>query len=63
MFDQHVIMAAVATRVELGRQGMLVTREQAGVIFRDAAALWAEERARDFDADADQHEYEMMLAA
>lgn len=61
MFEQHVIMAAVATRIELGRQGMMVTREQAAVIFRDAAAMWAEERARDFDADADRFAYEAML--
>jgi hypothetical protein len=60
MYDSHVTMAAVATRVELGRQGMMVTREQAAAIFRDAAAMWAEER-RDFEADADRAEYERMV--
>ena len=61
MYDSHVTMAAVATRVELGRQGMMVTREQAAQIFRDAAAVWAEDRDRDFDADADRAEYERMM--
>lgn len=61
MFDSHVTMAAVATRVELGRQGIMVTREQAAVIFRDAAAMWAEERGRDFDEDADRAAYEASL--
>lgn len=61
MFDSHVTMAAVATRVELGRQGIMVTREQAAVIFRDAAAQWAEERDRDFDEDADRAAYEASL--
>lgn len=59
MFDSHVTMAAVATRIELGRQGIMVTREQAAAIFRDAAAQWAEERDRDFDEDAARHEYEL----
>lgn len=59
MFDFHVTMAAVATRIELGRQGIMVTREQAAAIFRDAAAQWAEERDRDFDEDAARHEYEL----
>lgn len=61
MFDSHVTMAAVATRVELGRQGIMVTREQAASIFRDAAAMWAEERDRDFDEDADRAAYEASL--
>ena len=59
MFDSHVTMAAVATRIELGRQGIMVTREQAAAIFRDAAAQWAEGRGRDFDEDAARAEYEL----
>lgn len=44
MYDSHITMAAVATRVELGRQGIMVTRDAAGRIFREAAALWSAEQ-------------------
>lgn len=57
MFEAHVLAAAVATRVELGRQGIMVTREQAAAIFRDAAEMWS----RDYDTAAERNSYELMV--
>lgn len=42
-YDSHVTMAAVATRVQLGRMGIIVTRPAAAKIFREAALAWSEE--------------------
>lgn len=67
MFDHHVTMAAVATRVQLGRLGISATREEAAKIFRDAAATWAKGREdwegyeEWLDEQADRAEYERMV--
>lgn len=61
MFDAHVNTAIEATHEDLTNMGMMVSIEAAAYIFREAAAMRAEERQRNLEEDADRNEYELGL--